>query len=795
MIGAYAECGNANESLVLFDRMREEDVVPDKVTMVTVVNACAKTAALHKARLVHEYIWSRNFSLDVVLGTAMIDMYAKCGSLDFAWEIFDRMREKNVITWSAMIAAYGYQGKGRDGLDLFPLMLRSLVEECLRIFNSMWEDYSVMRDVKHYTCMVDLLGCAGRLEEALNLIEDTSVDRNEGMWGALLGAYRIHNRVELAEKATKSMLELQPQNAGHYILLSNIYVKAGKWEDVAKIRELMNHRRLKKIPGWTWIEVDNKIHQFSVGDHTHLAGYVPDTNFVLHDVDEELKLGVLYTHSEKLAITFGLISTPEGTPIRITKNLRRMIIVRDGNRFHHFKEGACSCERWLNGEGPAIGIDLGMTYSCVGVWKHDRVEIIANDQGNRTTPSYVVFTDTERLISDAAKNQVTMNPINTIFDAKCLIGRRFSDLLVQSGMKLWPFKVIAGPGDKPMIVVQYKGEEKQFSAEEISSMVLTKMKEIAEAYLITTIKNAVVTVPAYFNDSQRQATKDAGVISGLNVTRIINEPNAAAITYGLDKKAGNAGEKNVLICDLGDGTFDVSLLTVEEGIFEVKATAGDTPLGGEDFDNRMVNHFVQEFKRKHKKDISGNARALRGLRTTCERTKRTLSSTAQTTIEIDSLYEIIDVLHPGRPNVSKAELKEKLSRMYEVKDPNAIFVFKLRTHFGGGKSTDFGLIYDSVENAKKYEPKYHQEREVIRAQKSQNRMEALKFVWGLEGLIWYNGVVVMMMMMIIVNINDSVEASHKVYREYQSLPPPLELNHIHRTGFHFQPKHHWISGD
>ncbi|CAL5350749.1 unnamed protein product [Camellia sinensis] len=707
MIGAYAECGNANESLVLFDRMREEDVVPDKVTMVTVVNACAKTGALHKARLVHEYIWSRNFSLDVVLGTTMIDMYAKCGSLDFAWEIFDRMREKNVITWSAMIAAYGYQGKGRDGLDLFPLMLRSLVEECLRIFNSMWEDYSVMRDVKHYTCMVDLLGRAGRLEEALNLIEDTSVDRNEGMWGALLGACWIHNRVELAEKAAKSMLELQPQNARHYILLSNIYVKVGKWEDVAKIRELMNHRRLKKIPGWTWIEVDNKIHQFSVGDHTHLAGYVPDTNFVLHDVDEELKLGVLYTHSEKLAITFGLISTPEGTPIRITKNLRvcgdchtfskfvsaitqRMIIVRDTNRFHHFKEGACSCAssvkrhraacdsgervttvRWLNGEGPAIGIDLGMTYSCVAVWQHDHVEIIANDQGNRTMPSYVAFTDTERLIGDAAKNQVTMNPINTVFDA-----------------------IIAGPGDKPMIVVQYKGEEKQFSAEEISSMVLTKMKEIAEAYLGTTIKNAVVTVPAYFNDSQRQATKDAGVISGLNVTRIINEPNAAAITYGLDKKAGNAGEKNVLIFDLGDRTFDVSLLTVEEGIFEVKATAGDTPLGGEDFDNRMVNHFVQEFKRKHKKDISGNPRALRGLRTACEKAKRTLSSTAQTTIEIDSLY---------------AELKEKLSRMYEVKDPNAIFVFKLRTHFGGGKSTDFGLIYDSVENAKKYKPKCHQE--------------------------------------------------------------------------------------
>eukprot|EP00253_Pinus_taeda_P006757 PITA_06757 len=293
------------------------------------------------------------------------------------------------------------------------------------------------------------------------------------------------------------------------------------------------------------------------------------------------------------------------------------------------------------GEGAAIGIDLGTTYSCVGVWQHDRVEIIANDQGNRTTPSYVAFTDTERLIGDAAKNQVAMNPINTVFDAKRLIGRRFSDPSVVSDAKLWSFKVISGVGDKPSLVVTYKGEEKHFAAEEISSMVLTKMKEIAEAYLETTVKNVVVTVPAYFNDSQRQATKDAGAISGLNVMRIINEPTAAAIAYGLDK-ASSSGEKNVLIFDLGGGTFDVSLLTIEDGIFEVKATAGDTHLGGEDFDNRLVNHFVQEFKRKHKKDISGNARALRRLRTSCERAKRTLSSTAQTTIEIDSLYEGID---------------------------------------------------------------------------------------------------------------------------------------------------------
>ena len=291
----------------------------------------------------------------------------------------------------------------------------------------------------------------------------------------------------------------------------------------------------------------------------------------------------------------------------------------------------------------SIGIDLGTTYSCVGVWQNDRVEIITNDQGNRSTPSYVAFTDSERLIGDAAKNQAAHNPRNTIFDAKRLIGRKFSDSTVQSDIKLWPFSVKAGPGDKPMIHVEYKGESKEFAAEEVSSMVLTQMKAAAEAFLGKQVSNAVVTVPAYFNDSQRQATKDAGVIAGLSVQRIINEPTAAAIAYGLDKKTANSGkEKNVLIFDLGGGTFDVSLLTIEDGIFEVKATAGDTHLGGEDFDNRLVNHFVQEFKRKHKKDISGSARALRRLRTACERAKRTLSSTAQSTIEIASLFEGID---------------------------------------------------------------------------------------------------------------------------------------------------------
>ncbi|KAI5800240.1 heat shock protein 70 family [Peziza echinospora] len=288
---------------------------------------------------------------------------------------------------------------------------------------------------------------------------------------------------------------------------------------------------------------------------------------------------------------------------------------------------------------PAIGIDLGTTYSCVGVFRDDRIEIIANDQGNRTTPSFVAFTDTERLIGDAAKNQVAMNPHNTVFDAKRLIGRKFADAEVQSDMKHFPFKII-DRGGKPVIQIEFKGETKTFTPEEISSMVLIKMRETAESYLGGTVNNAVITVPAYFNDSQRQATKDSGLIAGLNVLRIINEPTAAAIAYGLDKKT--VGERNVLIFDLGGGTFDVSLLTIEEGIFEVKATAGDTHLGGEDFDNRLVNHFVQEFKRKHKKDLTSNARALRRLRTACERAKRTLSSSAQTSIEIDSLYEGID---------------------------------------------------------------------------------------------------------------------------------------------------------
>jgi len=312
------------------------------------------------------------------------------------------------------------------------------------------------------------------------------------------------------------------------------------------------------------------------------------------------------------------------------------------------------------GKKTTIGIDLGTTYSCVGVFQHGKVEIIANDQGNRTTPSYVAFTDTERLIGDGAKNQVAMNPFNTIFDAKRLIGRDFSDPTVQADMKHWPFKVDNYRG-KPKLHVEYKSEEKSFTPEEISAMVLTKMKETAESYLGYEVKDAVVTVPAYFNDSQRQATKDAGVIAGMNILRIINEPTAAAIAYGLDKKKSSGKESNVLIFDLGGGTFDVSVLTIEGGIFEVKSTAGDTHLGGEDFDNRMVDHFVAEFKRKHKKDIKGNKRALRRLRTACERAKRTLSASAQANIEIDSLFEGVDFY----TSITRARFEELCSDLFK----------------------------------------------------------------------------------------------------------------------------------
>ncbi|XP_072165859.1 heat shock 70 kDa protein IV-like [Diadema setosum] len=302
-------------------------------------------------------------------------------------------------------------------------------------------------------------------------------------------------------------------------------------------------------------------------------------------------------------------------------------------------------------KAPAIGIDLGTTYSCVGVFQNGKVEIIANDQGNRITPSCVAFTDTERLVGEAAKNQVVMNPKNTIFAAKRLMGRRFTDHSVQADMKHWPFEVI-DRGGRPALQVEYKGETKNLAPEEVSSMVLTKMKETAEAYLGLKVTDAVITVPAYFTDAQRQATKHAGEISGLHVLRIINEPTAAALAYGLDKKL--QGKQQILIFDLGGGTFDVSILLVNDGVFEVKSTAGDTHLGGEDFDNQLVNYLAEEFKRKHKKNLTNSLRATQRLRTAAELAKRTLSGISQSSIETDSLFEGVDF----RTTISRARFEQ-----------------------------------------------------------------------------------------------------------------------------------------
>lgn len=311
----------------------------------------------------------------------------------------------------------------------------------------------------------------------------------------------------------------------------------------------------------------------------------------------------------------------------------------------------------------AIGIDLGTTYSCVSVFRDGVNDVIANEQGNRTTPSYVAFTDTERLIGDSAKNQAAINPENTIFDAKRLIGRKFTDSTVQEDIKHFPFKVDADPSDNSCVIhAEYKGEKKKYRPEEISSMILIKMKEIAEAYLGQIVKKAVVTVPAYFNDAQRQATKDAGAIAGLEVLRIINEPTAAAMAYGLSLAEGQ--EKNVMVYDMGGGTFDVSILAMEKdadgSLYEVKATSGNTHLGGEDFDSRLVDHFVKEFQRRYNKDLSKNPRALRRLRTAVERAKRTLSSSTEASIEIDALYDGVDFY----TKITRARFEELCSDLF-----------------------------------------------------------------------------------------------------------------------------------
>ncbi|KAF7198538.1 Ribosome-associated molecular chaperone SSB1 [Pseudocercospora fuligena] len=306
----------------------------------------------------------------------------------------------------------------------------------------------------------------------------------------------------------------------------------------------------------------------------------------------------------------------------------------------------------------AIGIDLGTTYSCVANYEGAGVEIIANEQGSFTTPSFVSFTAEERLIGEAAKNNAAMNPVNTVFDVKRLIGRRFDDPTVKKDIESWPFKVV-DDDNNPKVQVEYLGETKTFSPQEISAMVLGKMKEVAETKLGKKVSKAVITVPAYFNDNQRQATKDAGAIAGLNVLRIINEPTAAAIAYGLGSGKSDK-ERNVLIYDLGGGTFDVSLLHIQGGVFTVKATAGDTHLGGQDFDTNLLEHFKKEFQRKTKKDISNDPRALRRLRTACERAKRTLSNGTQTTVEIDSLFDGEDF----NANITRARFEDINSKAF-----------------------------------------------------------------------------------------------------------------------------------
>ncbi|XP_024310645.1 heat shock 70 kDa protein BIP4 isoform X3 [Brachypodium distachyon] len=327
------------------------------------------------------------------------------------------------------------------------------------------------------------------------------------------------------------------------------------------------------------------------------------------------------------------------------------------------EQAASTAKKTSSSSGPVIGIDLGTTYSCVGVYRNGHVEIIANDQGNRITPSWVAFPDSgERLIGEAAKNQAASNPSRTVYDAKRLIGRQFSDVEVQKDMKHLPYKIVEKQG-KPHVELEVKdGDVRVLSPEEVSAMVLTRMKETAEAYLGHKVRDAVITIPAYFNDAQRQATKDAGAIAGLNVVRLINEPTAAAIAYGLDKinGANNDKEKNILVFDLGGGTFDVSVLAIDNGVFEVLATNGDTHLGGEDFDQRLMDYLIKLVKRKHGKDIAGDARALSKLRRESERAKRALSNQHQVRVEVESLFDGVDLSEP----LTRARFEELNSDLF-----------------------------------------------------------------------------------------------------------------------------------
>jgi molecular chaperone DnaK (HSP70) len=308
-------------------------------------------------------------------------------------------------------------------------------------------------------------------------------------------------------------------------------------------------------------------------------------------------------------------------------------------------------------EGPVIGIDLGTTYSCVGIFKNGRVEIIPNEQGNRITPSYVAFNDEEKMVGEAAKNQGSLNPLRTIYVVKRLIGRKFSDKEVQRDMTFITYKVVSQQ-DKPYVQVDTKDGLKKLSPEEVSAMILVKMKEVAEAYLGREVHHAVVTVPAYFNDAQRTATKDAGMIAGLNVLRIINEPTAAAIAYGMDKKSG---EKNIVVFDLGGGTFDVSLLTIDNGVFEVVSTAGDTHLGGEDFDQKLTEHFVKMFKKKNQVDLRKDPRAFQKLKSEVEKAKRDLSSVHQVKITIEGIADGIDFSE----TITRAKFEELCNELFK----------------------------------------------------------------------------------------------------------------------------------